>query len=179
MRSTRAFHSLIIVSMVCGLSIVGPSFAEDVSVAPAPLQGAVLTKLLGFHKKIAGGGDVTVIVIGNKDFAGAMNSKGVGKPVGKSKIATITEMDAPPGDAPAGNTVIYCGDPGQLDATLAYSRQHKVLSMTGDPELVAKGITLGVGVLNKKPKILLNLSSTKEEDIDWNPAILKVAVSVN
>jgi hypothetical protein len=47
--------------------------------------------------------------------------------------------------------------------------------MTGIPDLVPKGISLGIGLSGGKPKILLNLSSSKDEGIDWNHAILKVS----
>ena len=53
-----------------------------------------------------------------------------------------------------------------------------MLSITGNPDLASKDVSLIVGISNGKPKILLNLSSSKGEGIEWNPAILKVAATI-
>jgi len=48
--------------------------------------------------------------------------------------------------------------------------------MTGKPDLVKEGVALGIGVgSDGKPKVILNLSATAEENLTWNPAILKMA----
>jgi len=44
--------------------------------------------------------------------------------------------------------------------------------------LTTLGISLGIGLEDGKPKILLNLSASKDEGIDWNPAILKIATTL-
>lgn len=54
-----------------------------------------------------------------------------------------------------------------------------MLTVTNDPGIVSDGATLGVVVGDDgKPKILLNLTSSVEEGVDWNPAIMKVAQTI-
>jgi len=149
----------------------------DIEAAPANIQSAIFLKTLALNKNIAGGGDVTLVVIKSKEFAEAMKPA-IGRTIGTSKLATILTVEEVPTDKPAKLTVIYLGDAAKLEACTKYCRQYKVASITGIPELVKKGITLTVGVLDKKPKIVLNLASTKEEGIEWDPQILKVASTI-
>ncbi|MCG8699468.1 MAG: hypothetical protein MI922_15535, partial [Bacteroidales bacterium] len=117
--------------------------------APANIQVALFTKLLALNKKVNSGGDVTLYVVGNPQFAAAMKPV-VGRKMGKSVFKSVQEGDAPTEPMP-GVRAIYAGDPKQWDAVKAYCRKHKILSITGLPELEDKGITLAVGVANKKP----------------------------
>jgi hypothetical protein len=101
--------------------------------------------------------------------------KGIGKPIGGGTLTKVDEGAGLPTDKPS---IIYSSDPGIVDKITAYTHQNKVLSITGDPGSVQKGITLGVGVAGGKPTVLLNLASSKEEGVDWNAAILKIALTV-
>ena len=147
--------------------------AEDVSVAPVNIQAALTLKLLAFHNELASSEKTTVYVINGSEYASVLK-KAIGKSIGSSKLSVVTEGSDIPSDKPS---VIYFGGGSNLDDILAYTRSNSVLSITGDPSLVTKGVTLGFGVSNDKPKILLNLSSSKLESIDWNPAILKIAIT--
>ena len=97
---------------------------------------------------------------------------GIGRPVGKGKICTVKEGDGLPTEKPE---VIYVADSSMTDAVIEYTRTNHVLSITGRPDQVKKGVALGVGVVAGKPKIFVNVSASKQEDIDWNPALLKIA----
>jgi len=55
------------------------------------------------------------------------------------------------------------------------SRQKQITSMTGVPEYVNEGISIGVGVKGDKPQILINLNSAKAEGINFNSQLLKLA----
>jgi hypothetical protein len=71
------------------------------------------------------------------------------------------------------------GSAAKLQETVSYTRTQKILSVTAQPELVQRGVTLGVGIGNDgKPKVLLNLSSTVEENLSWNPAVMKIAKTI-
>lgn len=51
--------------------------------------------------------------------------------------------------------------------------------MSGLPDLASKGVTLSFGIDGDgKPAIKLNLTSTIEENVVWNPAIMKVVTTV-
>lgn len=146
--------------------------AEDLAIAPENVQAALFLKILAFNTKLTG--DITIYVIGSKDFADEMK-KGIGKSIGSGKLSNVVSGEELPTEKPS---IIYVSDKSKLDEVIKYSYENKVLSITGNPNFVKEGITLGVGVAGGKPKVVLNLNSSKEEDINWNPAILKIALVI-
>jgi hypothetical protein len=159
---------LIIISFA--LSI----FGEDIGTAPVSVQAAIFLKLLEFDKNISSGGSITVYVVGSSEFASAMK-QAEGKAVGGATIGKIVEGTGLPAEKPS---VVYIGSASMLSEIQKYTTSNKVLSITGLPDLASKGVTLTVGISEGKPKIMLNLTASKDEGIDWNPAILKVAATV-
>jgi hypothetical protein len=153
---------------------INVGWCEDIGAAPAPLQAALFLKLLAFDKNIASSGSVTIYVIGAPEFAVEMK-KTEGKPVGTATLGKVIEGDGVPAEKPS---VIYIGSDAKLSEIIAYTKSNKILSITGNPALVSKDVSLIVGISESKPKIMLNLSSSKDEGIDWNPAILKVAATM-
>lgn len=160
-------------SLLLGLT-AQPTFSEDIGIAPIPIQAAIFLKLMEFDKNISSGGTITIYVVGSPDFAAAMK-KAEGKAVGAATIGKVIEGTGVPTEKPS---VIYIGSESVLSQLQTYTSTNKVLSITGNPELVAKGVSMSVGISDGKPKIMLNLSASKDEGIDWNPAILKVATII-
>ena len=101
--------------------------------------------------------------------------KAEGKAVGAATIGKVIEGTVVPTEKPS---VIYIGSESVLSQLQTYTSTNKVLSITGNPEFVAKGVSMSVGISEGKPKIMLNLSASKDEGVDWNPAILKVAATI-
>lgn len=154
-------------------ALVASAFAVPVTAQEAPpkLQAALMMKLLGFYTNL-GAKPFTIYVLGSDAVAGELKGL-VGQKAGKATLNGVESGDGIPGDK---FDVIYVGK-AVADA-IAYSQSNKALSVTGKNGFVNDGVTLGIGVEGKKPKILLNLSSSKAEDINWNPAILKVAATI-
>lgn len=148
-------------------------WCEDIGAAPASLQVALFLKLLAFNNNIASGSSVTIHVIGASEFATEMK-KFEGKPLGGATLAKVTEGDGVSEEIPS---VIYIGSEAKVKDILAYTKSNKVLSITGNPALVSKDVSLIVGVSDAKPKVVLNPSASKDEGVEWNPAIFKVAVT--
>ena len=144
--------------------------ADEYVKAPTDLQAKLFSKVFLFNNNLTKGGDIVVHVIHSTEFAAELR-KSIGQKIGKSKISVVTESEGLPGEKPS---VIYLGEPEKLEEVIKYSQSEKILSITGIPELVLKGITLGIGVKKKKPEILMNISSSQSEGMDWNPIILKV-----
>ena len=169
MRYKTGFAKLVmVIALAVGLS--SPLVAQDK--APAKLQAALLLKILAFYTNL-GDKPFTIHVVGAPDIAKELKAL-VGKTAGKATLNAVNEGSGAPG-SPA--EVVYVGsDPAGITA---YTQSNKVLSVTGIPSFVNDGVTLGIGIENKKPKIILNLSSSKAEEINWNPAILKVAATIN
>jgi len=172
-KNRKAFVCVI---CICFMFVGIPSLlsAENIDVAPPKLQAGLFLKLLAFNKGLASGGDISIYVMGSPEFAAAMRT-GIGKTVGKARIRSVTEGNSLPTDKPE---VIYVGSASMTDTVIKYTRANHIISITGRPDQVEKGVTLGVGVLAGKPRILLNLWSSKEEGIDWNPAILKISTII-
>jgi hypothetical protein len=151
-----------------------PALCQDVTEAPVTLQAALFLKLLPFDKNIVSTGAVTIYVANAPEFAAEMK-KAEGKLVGSAVISKVIDGKGVPTEKPS---VLYIGSESGLKELVAYTKENKVLSISGKPDLSSKDISLFVGISNEKPKILLNLSASKDEGIDWNPAILKVAATI-
>ncbi len=148
---------------------------DEYGLAPVDIQAALFIKLFLFNNDLNGGGDVVVHVIDAPEFAAEME-KSVGMKIGKSKFTAVTESASLPESPPS---VVYLGKSDGLESVVTYTHDQKILSITGLPELVRKGITLGVGIREQKPKILFNLSASENEGMDWNPVIMKIAEIVS
>lgn len=144
-----------------------PSAAQE-SVPPKQ-QAALLVKLLAFYTDL-GDEPFTIAVVGAPEIAREFRAL-IGTKAGKAELAGVSESGA------EGSRVLYVGE--NVRDAIAFTRKNKILSITGTPGYVNEGVTLGLKLENRKPKILLNLSSTKAEDINWNPAILKVASTID
>lgn len=165
---------LLSVYFVMYMFWIQPASGEDIQTAPVSVQAAIFLKLLEFDKNISSGGSISIYVLGSPSFAAEMK-KAEGKAVGAATIGKVIEGSGLPSEK---HSAVYIGTESVLSQMQTYTTTNKVLSMTGIPELASKGITLTVGISEGKPKIMLNLSSSKDEGIDWNPAILKVAATV-
>ncbi|MDJ0841767.1 MAG: YfiR family protein [Acidobacteriota bacterium] len=139
--------------------------------APANLQAALIIKLLPFYNNL-GSKEFTIHVVGAPEVANLLKGK-IGSMTGKAKLVNVVSSDSLPGEKV---DVLYLGT--QIAAGTAFAKENGCLSITGDPAQMPKGITLGIGLENSKPKVYLNLKSSKAEGVDWNPAILKVAKTV-
>jgi hypothetical protein len=160
-------------TVFCVLSAV--SALSQIQPAPAPVAATLIVKLAAFEKTLAAGGDLSFHVTGDPGLAAELR-KGVGLAVGRSRLARVSAGSGLPQEKPS---VLVIGGSAALKEALAFTRSRKVLSATAVPEWVAEGVTLGVGIGNDgKPKVLLNLSSTVDEGLDWNPAILKLAKTI-
>ncbi len=176
-RMHQDFKQSILMGAMILISVSLPLQGSTVSIAPANIQASLFVKLLPYNKNISGGGDVVIYVLDTPAVAKAMKSA-VGRKLGKSRLADIIAISKVPKEKPQARAVLYLADRRQVKAATAFCHKHKILSMTGNPALAKQGITLTVGIENKKPKILLNLTATKKESIDWHPDILKVATKV-
>lgn len=157
------------------LIFLGGSGFGQIQDAPADVTAAMLIKVIAFETHIANKGEISIYILDAPAVADELQS-GVEKPIGKSILKSIQSGNKLPEHPP---TLLYIGDPDHLETAIQYTQKNKILSVTGKPDLVKKGVALGFGVgSDGKPKILLNLSSSVKESLDWNPAILKIAKTI-
>jgi len=142
--------------------------------APPNVAAALTMKLVSLEKKISAGGDITIYVISAPKVADELK-KGIGKKIGKATLKNVESGSDLPAAKP---TFIFVGKKADVSTAIEYSRKNKILSVTGTLDYVNQGVSLGIGVGGGKPKIVLNLSASVEESLDWNPAIMKVAKTI-
>ena len=170
MKARKRIAGLVVVAFILCMAL--PVFSE-LGKCPPQVAAVFIAKLAGFQKNLPS--DITIYVMGDPGVAAEMR-KGIGKKIGSGTLSEVTEGEDLPQTKPS---ILYVGNPGKVDEAIGYTRSNKILSVTGHPDLVAKGVTLGVGIGDdKKPRIMLNLSSSVEENLDWNPAIMKVAKTI-
>ena len=141
--------------------------------APYKIQAAIFAKIIGFNKGLTG--DIKIYVMGSADMKKYL-SKGIGKKSGKGVIKSVESGSAIPGDKPS---VIYIDKSiSNVADVLAYCAANGVMSITGSPDYVTQGASLGVKLVGGKPKILLGTKGTKAEKIKWSPVIFKLALKI-
>lgn len=165
------FSTLMIISCVICRQ---PAFAQEYSPAPEAIQAALFIKLFGFHKDLSKKEKIDIYVVASSGFAEEME-KAVGKKIGAATLSGVEEGLDLPERVPS---VIYMDKRVKINEFIRYARVHRVLTITGNPELVAEGIALGIGILGGKPKVLLNVNASKEVGADWNPAMLRVSTLI-
>jgi hypothetical protein len=162
---------LIIVLMMFFLSIEVSAQKN----APANIAAALTYKVIKYEKNIESSGEISIYVLGAADIQSELK-KGIDKQIGSSILKSVDGGDGLPASKPS---VLFVGSESSLNAALDYSREHKVLTVTNIPGLVALGATLGIGIGDDgKPCILINLTSSVEENLNWNAAIMKVAKTI-
>ncbi|HPN37478.1 MAG TPA: YfiR/HmsC family protein [Melioribacteraceae bacterium] len=140
---------------------------------PANQVVPLTIKVLALNKSLKG--NIKIYVLGNDAIANELK-KNIGNTI---VAATISAVDAG-SDIPAGKyDIIYVCNASKVNAAKSYAKQHKSLTITNIPTLAFEGITLGFGLDDDKKQIIfLNLSSSSEQGMEWNPAIMKVAQTI-
>ena len=142
------------------------------SVAPAELQAAMILKLVRYYNNLQDK-EFRIHVMGAPGVARQLRIQ-LGRKFGKAKLKGVTSSSKlPKGEV----DILYVGV--NVEEATEFTQGNKILSITGKMELVEAGVTLGVGMENEKPKIMLNLRSSKAEGAEWNPAILRLARTIN
>ena len=150
-----------------------PCVVSAADEAPYKIQAAIFAKILGFNKGLSG--DIKIYVMGSGEMKTYL-SKAVGKKAGGGVIKAVDGGDAIPADKPS---VIYIDKSvSNVADVLKYCAENGVMSITGSPDHVSAGASLGVKLLKGKPKILLGTKGTKAEKIKWNPVIFKLALKI-
>jgi len=160
--------------ILIALLFVTPAIGQQGKV-PAELLANYTLKLASFEKNISNLMDASIYVMGDEQLADVLIEKR-GEKIGKASLEAVMKSN----ELPAFKvTILFIADAANLDAAIKFARENKVLTITSIPELVNKGVTLGIGSdAEGKVQVLLNMTSSKEEGLEWNPAIMKIAKTV-
>lgn len=144
--------------------------------APAKVAAPLILKLCALEKNILNNADnISIYVLSapevTKEFKQVLGQK-----LGQLTVKSVEEGNELPKTKPS---ILYIGDATKVENAIKYTQTNKILSATGIPELIKKGVTLGIGLgEDDRPKILLNLNSTVKEGLNWSPAIMKIAMTI-
>jgi hypothetical protein len=67
----------------------------------------------------------------------------------------------------------------ELSSIYRVSRQKKVVSITGVSRYVKDGLSVGLDLIDERPKILINLKAAKYEGTDFTSQLLRLAIIIN
>ncbi len=142
---------------------------------PLELQAAILTKVLAYDQTLEqrGGGRLVLIVQAGKTAEAEVLARAFANVGTQTKVVTVAELDA----AAAGAAAIYVWPDVPATEAARLAQKHGLLTMTGQPALVANG-TLAVGLdLNeaRRPQIIVHMARLKTEGHQLAAAVLRLA----
>jgi len=169
-----------IAALCAGLAILVlalPTRAESVDVE---LASKIILKIMTLDQDLQKktGGKIEIGVIGSPQAVAAF-TKLKGSAIDKESTVSISGVASyeamPPSEKP---TFIFVGEGADPALVTKYTRANHILSVTNVATFVEKGVTLGIELENNKPKVLLNLTSSESEGLNWDPKILKISKTV-
>jgi hypothetical protein len=74
-------------------------------------------------------------------------------------------------------SVIYIapGNGKNLDGILGVSKTRSATTATGVPDYVRRGVSVGLGVAQDRPQILINLPSSRREGSEFDASLLRIS----
>ena len=171
----RRFAALC--ASAAALGVAQPTRAQAVDVE---LASKIIVKVMTLDQDLLKktGGKLEIGVIGSPEAVTAF-TKLKGSAIDKDASVSIAEVTAyesmPPSAKP---TLIFVGANADPAAVTKYTRGNQVLSVTNVASFVERGVTLGIEMNDNKPKVLLNLTSSESEGLNWDPKILKISRTI-
>lgn len=175
------------------LGLVAPkAAAEDMALA-AELQVPLLLKILTYDRNFEAkaGKELAIgIVYDPADRSSATATDQIGSTLFKFSGKTVKTLPlkyytieyTSPADLERfvkqrGISVLYVapGNSKNLASLLKLSQDLRLTSATGVPDYVRKGVAVGIGVVQDRPQILINLASAKAEGSDFDASLLRIA----
>ena len=163
-------------ALICALALL-PSGARGADELELDLASKVLLKVILLDQDLLAksGGKLVIGVVGSPGALAAF-SRLKGTAIDESRTILLSEIVAVDSLPPRQRlTALFVGADADLQRVTDYTRASAVLSVTNLPELVEKGVTLGVGLENNRPKVLLNLTGSEREKLRWDTKILKIS----
>ena len=174
----------------------GQSIAAPVTAAmpvPAALQVPLLLKILTYDRNFAAraGSRLRIAVVFNAarpesirardEIAAAFEAfadrtvKNV--PIRHSALEYVSDSQVNGAVRYERINVFYLtpGIGAHLDGLLRISRTYQIITTTGVPEYVEKGVAVGIGIKLDKPLILINLGTSKAVGTEFDVSLLRIA----
>jgi hypothetical protein len=150
--------------------LLSPCLAEDMPVPPE-LQVAIFKKVFNYDKTIPGG--APKMLVAYTDASAAVKDQVVKAFKDAGVTVTAAKADQLAG-ALEGVNVLYVA-PG-VTGVKQICQKNGILSITGIPSLVESGeVSVGLAVVDNKPKIVVHLGRLKAEGHDMSANLLQLA----
>jgi hypothetical protein len=181
--------------LALSLAAAGPLWAEDMPLS-ARLQVTLILKILTYdrHFESRFGEELMLGILyapadpqsvkAANDFSDILyeyREKTVKRlPVGKV-LVEFTTAEALERSIAARNIDVLWVAPGNsknLAAIVKVSREHGVTTTTGVPEYVRGGVSVGLGVSQDRPQILINQPASISEGSEFDASLLRIATLV-
>lgn len=175
------------------LGLATSARAESMAV-PAQMQVPILMKVLAYDRQFDAktGNALTIGIIYTASDPSSSKATDqisdtlygfAGKTVRKVPIKYYQIEYTTPAELEAfvrakGVNVFYVapGNDKALPAILKLSQSRGITTLTGVPDYVKRGVSVGVGLSQDKPQILINLTSARSEGSEFDANLLRIAV---
>lgn len=162
---------MILLSVLLTLMPVELVRAASISVELSPnMQAVLLSKILLHEKHYRNNESVRVFVLNEPKIAQSF-AKLIGNSQEHINIAKVVRGPEVPEEK---YDLIYFNQASQLEKVVAYAKRHGIIAVTGNRELVKKGVTLGTGAESGRPHFYLNLSASFATDLEWEQKVLTI-----
>jgi hypothetical protein len=169
--------------------------AADVEVNPVPadLQVPLLLKVLTYDRNFVKRGwtalNIAIVFVGN-DPASSKARSDILDVFKRSSDKTLRNLPISftaveyMSDSQIENVVktgqfnmlyIAPGNARNLPKLLEVSQSQQIITTTGVPDYVQRGVAVGIGVRQDRPEILINLQSSKSAGSEFDASLLRVA----
>lgn len=191
----KRFVEIIAVALVLLYGVSIPSAAQEMAV-PISVQWAFFQKILSFQRVLKPENAVrtpVLAIVYQSQFRASLDArnemvallKEMGSRLGSGAIE-ITEIDLTKEEnlgailAEKKVTLLYVAPLRAYSITtiIKESRQRGILTMSGVPDYIAEGISVGLDIKGNKPEILINRTAARLEGVDFHSQLLKLATIV-
>ena len=196
MRATPALTLKPLLGLVVVALVLATSARAESMAVPAQMQVPILMKVLAYDRQFdtkAGTALTIGIIYTASDPSSAKATDQIsdtlygfaGKTVRKVPVKYFQIEYTNVADLEAfvkakGVNVFYLapGNDKALPAILKLSQARGITTLTGVPDYVKRGVSVGVGLSQDKPQILINLTSARSEGSEFDANLLRIAIVV-
>jgi hypothetical protein len=187
---TASRKSLVLALAVMGISVL--SAAQEMAVETV-VQYRLFVKILKYDKNLMAKTDTALVIgilfqsgfrssyLAKEDFLKAMTESPDklldNRPIKYAVIDLDKETNLEESFSRFKVNILYLTPfrAFDLDPLLAIAQAHKLLTLTGVPEYVDKGVAVGLGLKGNKPEIIIHLPAAKAEGAEFSSNLLKLA----
>lgn len=157
--------------------IISTVYSQEYTKLPSKIQIAFMMRIFEFNKTILNANkDISIHFI-NDDYMYEEFSKLIGIKIKGKVIKKVTQStdDSLPSYIPS---IIYVGNSQNMDSIKEFTQKNKILSVTGNPELIKNGLTVSIVVHSGTPNVIFNSISSEKESMEWDNKMSEISTII-